>query len=493
MKHVKFITRIFKIKEKCKYVNVEVKASFWFLICSFFQRGISVITTPIFTRLMTTQEYGQYSVFQSWMDIMTIFVSLKLYAGVFLQGIVKQTDKNRFAAAMQGLSFTLFIIWGIIVCSFHSFFTKLTSLTAVQLVAMLSLIWTTGVFSYWSVEQRTINNYKPLIVITLLTSFLKPMLGIVLVIESDDKVTARILGLAFVELLFYVSLFIKDMKKGKCFCDKAIWKYALSFNLPLLPHYLSMAVLNSSDRIMIKYYAGESKAGIYSLAYSIALIMTLFNSALLQTVEPWLYKKINANEQRDIPKVGYVTLILIAFVNIILIAFAPEAVKIFAPAEYMEAIWIIPSVAMSVYFMFAYSLFAAFEFYFEKTRYITVATLIGAIANIVLNMIFIPVFGYYAAGYTTLVCYMVFAIMHYWFMTKICRQKFSKERLFDIKILLKITISFMGIGMLFLISYSQVFIRYGLIIILLIVIGIKRNELKNILLRLINIKGINNE
>ncbi len=474
--------------KKYKNLAIEIKATICFLVCSFLQKGISVVTTPIFTRLMSTQEYGQYSVFQSWLDIVTIFVSLKLCAGVFLQGIVKQENKDRFASAMQGLSFVLTILWSIIYCIFHDFFNKVTSLTTIQMVAMLSLIWTTGVFGYWSVEQRMENRYKPLIIITLLTSLLKPTTGIILVIVSTDKVTARILGLALIELIFFMGLFIKDMKKGKCFYDKAIWKYALSFNIPLIPHYLSMAVLNSSDRIMIKYYQGESKAGIYSLAYSLALIMTLFNSALLQTVEPWLYKKINAKQEKDISQVAYITLVVIASVNIGLIAVAPEAVKIFAPPEYAEAVWIIPSVAMSVYFMFAYSLFVAFEFYFEKTHYITLATLIGAVANIVLNMIFIPIFGYYAAGYTTLICYILFAIMHYFFMTQICKDKLEEEKIFNIKILLGITGAFIVCGSIFLLSYNHIIVRYGLIIILFLAVVRRRKNIINSIMRIVSIK-----
>lgn len=189
--------------KKYKNLAIEIKATICFLVCSFLQKGISVVTTPIFTRLMSTQEYGQYSVFQSWLDIVTIFVSLKLCAGVFLQGIVKQENKDRFASAMQGLSFVLTILWSIIYCIFHDFFNKVTSLTTIQMVAMLSLIWTTGVFGYWSVEQRMENRYKPLIIITLLTSLLKPTTGIILVIVSTDKVTARILGLALIELIFF--------------------------------------------------------------------------------------------------------------------------------------------------------------------------------------------------------------------------------------------------------------------------------------------------
>lgn len=239
---------------------------------------------------------------------------------------------------------------------------------------------------------------------------------------------------------------------------------------------------------MIKYYQGESKVGIYNLAYSLALIMTLFNNALLQTVEPWLYKKINSKEVKDISKVAYTTLVLIAAVNILLIAVAPEAVKIFAPPEYADAIWIIPSVAMSVYFMYSYSLFASFEFYYEKNKYITIATLVGAVLNIILNFLFIPQFGYCAAGYTTLACYMVFAIMHYLFMKRICRDKMPGENIFELRILLGITVVFVGVGMMFLISYKSTILRYGLILLLFVMVCIFRKSIKSSLAKLVLVK-----
>ena len=67
------------ILQKYRKMSVQVRASFWFLICSFLQKGISSITTPIFTRLLTTDEYGQYGAFNSWLGIITIFVTLNLF------------------------------------------------------------------------------------------------------------------------------------------------------------------------------------------------------------------------------------------------------------------------------------------------------------------------------------------------------------------------------------------------------------------------------
>ena len=65
-----------KLIKKYKSLPVQIKASFWFLICSFLQKGISMITTPIFTRLLSTSEYGEFNVFNSWYSIAFIFVSL---------------------------------------------------------------------------------------------------------------------------------------------------------------------------------------------------------------------------------------------------------------------------------------------------------------------------------------------------------------------------------------------------------------------------------
>lgn len=56
-----------KYLQQYKNLPVQMKASLWFLICSFMQKGIATITTPIFTRILTTAEYGEFSVFNSWM------------------------------------------------------------------------------------------------------------------------------------------------------------------------------------------------------------------------------------------------------------------------------------------------------------------------------------------------------------------------------------------------------------------------------------------
>lgn len=476
-----------KLLTKYKSMPVQVRASVWFLICSMMQRGISVITTPIFTRLLTTSEYGEFNTFNSWWSIINVFVSLHLFSGIYTQGLVKFDEKKeRYSSALQGLTLTLVIVWFSLYFIFHDQVNGLLHLTTIQMTALFVMIWTSAVFNFWASAQRVNYKYQRLVILTLIVSLAKPIVGIYLVTHFEDKVTARILGIAGVELICYFGLFFSQMQKGKVFISKEIWKYGLTLSIPLIPHYLSQTVLNNSDRIMIERMVDSSSAGIYSLAYSLSMIMTLFNSALLQTLDPWIYQKIKTNKTNDIGKVAYASLALIAVINLVLIMMAPEIVRIFAPAEYYEAIWVIPPVAMSVYFLFAYNLFADFEFYFEKTRSLALATVMGAVLNIILNYIFIRIFGYVAAGYTTLVCYILYAVFHYLFMRRICRTKLKGEQPYNLRVLLGITICFLGLGFATLFTYGNTLVRYIFVIALLVGILINFKHIKAMIVKVRN-------
>ena len=478
-----------KLINKYNSIPVQVKASFWFLICAFMQRGISFITTPIFTRLLNTTEYGKFNIFNSWLGILTVIVSLNLSAGVYARGVVKFGDDRKvFTSSMQGLSLTLTLIWTFIYFAAHTFWNSVFSLTTFQMLCILVMILCANTFGFWSMSQRVDFKYRSLVIVTLLMSLAKPALGIILVKSATDKVTARIFGLAVIEALVCIVLFTLQAVRGKKFFSKFYWQHALNFNIPLVPHYLSTTVLNSADRIMIGKMVNESSAGIYGLAYSISQIMTLFNTALLQTIEPWLYKRINDKRIKDITKVAYPSFIGIAAVNLLLIALAPEAVRIFAPPEYYDAIWVIPPVAMSVYFMFSYSFFAAFEFYYEKTKLIATATSAGAVLNIILNYIFIKIFGYYAAGYTTLVCYILYAAFHMYFMRKVCREKLNNEQPYSLKIYGGITIAFLLTGFIFMASYGHIVIRYSMIGVIFILIVAYHKKIIRVIKNILSLK-----
>jgi len=438
---------------------------------------------------MSTTEFGNYNVFSSWLSIITIFVSLHLYSGVYTSGLVKfKEERAIFASSLQGLSIALTIAWTIVYLLFQSFWNSFIGLTTVQMLSMLVMIWATSAFHFWAAAERVEYKYKNLVIVTLIVSILKPGIGIVFVLLAEDKVTARVLGLVLAEVIGYTGLCSAQLRKGKVFYSQKYWKYALQFNLPLIPHYLSQTVLSSADRIMIRDMVGASQAGIYGLAYSVSLIMTIFNSSLSNTVSPWMYQKIKDKKIESIGSITYLTLVFIAVVNIFLIVLAPEVIAIFAPPTYHEAIWVVPPVAMSVYFMFMYDYFARFELYYEKTTFMMIASILGAGLNVVLNYIFIQKYGYIAAGYTTLVCYILYVAGHYYMMRKICKENLSGAKAFQLRIIVLISAVFMASGFLAMSTYRHVYMRYGLFIIGLAVCFWKRKEIKKNIAIILHLK-----
>lgn len=487
-------TMLKKVLARYQSMPVQIKASFWFLVSAFLQKGIQVISTPVFTRLLTTAEYGQYNIFNSWLGILTVCVSLNLSAGVYARGLVKfKSDRAVFSSSLQGLSLLLVVLWSIVYFAFLTFWNDLFSLTTAQMSFMFLIIWSTAAFGFWSRDQREDFKYRNLVIATIVMALAKPLLGIVLVVLADDKVTAWIFSLAVVEVVVCAIPFWSQIHEGKKFFSAKYWKHALMFNIPLIPHYLSTTVLNSADRIMIGKMVDEASAGIYGLAYSISLVMTMFNTALLQTIEPWLYRKIHERRIADIAKVAYPAFIVIAALNLFLIALAPEAVAIFAPAEYYDAIWVIPPVAMSVFFMFSYSFFAVFEFYYEKTKLVATATCMGALLNVFLNYFFIRIFGYYAAGYTTLFCYIVYAAFHFIFMRMVCKQYLDNAQPYSAKLYVCIAGTFIAAGFIFLASYSYWILRYALLGVSLIMAAIFHKKISNYAKQVIRLKNMDDQ
>lgn len=468
-----------KLLNKYKNLPAPVKASFWFLICGFLQKGMSMLTTPIYTRIMTEAEYGRNSLYTSWYNILFIIASLELAAGAFTRGLVKnEDDADVFSSSMLSLSTVCVAVFSGVYLLFHNQFNELTGMSTYLMVMMIIEMWTTVAYQFWSNRERVAYRYKKLVALMMASTIIRPIVGVIAVLSVDEQyqVEARVTVTVLVSLLLFGGLYISIIKKGKTFFSKKYWKYALCFNLPLVPHYLSQVILNQSDRIMIGKMCSESDVGYYSVAYSLAMVMLIFNSAVSSTMNPWIYRAIKDKSYKKIATVSYTVLIAIAGLNFLMVALGPELLKIMAPGSYWEAVWVIPPVTVSVYFTFLYNLFATFEYYFKKTQWVMVASVIGAAANIILNAIFIPMFGFIAAGYTTLACYILYSLMHYFFMRKVSKTYMDGCKVYDISKILLIGLVLIAASALMLLLYKYILIRYLVLIASAVLIFIFRKK-----------------
>lgn len=465
---MKFIT---KYIAKYKSMPIGAKAAAWYTICNLLQKGIMFIVVPIYTRMLTTSEYGTYTIFQSWKDIIIIFTTLNLYCGVFTRGLVKyEEDRNKYISSIQFLS----TIVTLVVCTvLFVFFDTINNVWAVDKKVFI-LLFIYYLFSpsiqFWSVKQRVENKYIQMVVVTVLLSLVTPIISIGLLVMTDMRENALIYGYLLVQIAFGIVFYIDNLTKGKLKVKLNYCKEALKFNIPLIPHYLSLIILNQSDRIMIDNYCGKAEAGIYSLTYSVSQILNIFIGAINGSMVPWQYEKMKKKEYSIIGKVSNILCLGIGICSIFVIAIGPEIIFIMGGKEYTEAIWCIPPIVMGIYFTFCYGLFSTVEFYYGVTKFIALASTVGAGLNILLNAICIPIFGYIAAAYTTLICYIMFAIAHYVIMKGI-----TKEKIYKMKDMLVVSGILLVLQIAFTFSYYYAIIRAIMLVILVIGTFVKRN------------------
>ena len=473
-----------KINRIYKNLSVSMKAALWFTICGFVQKGISFITLPIFTRLLTTAQYGIVSVYVSWVGLISILCTLNLHLGGFNNGMLRyEKNRNYYVAALQGLVTLITFIWTLLYIFFKNFWENLLGIPSNLIIVMFIEILFTSAFYLWSSKERYEYRYKKLVVFTILNSGLTSLFAIIAIfcVDKNKGAEAKIIGSIIAIVIVCGYLYIYNFKQGKVFYDKKIWRSSFLFNLPLIWHYLSTMILNQCDRIMISKMIGNDKAGIYSVAYSAGMILNILVSAINQSFAPWIYGKLESKDFKDTKRITNMLFLFLAFIILIFTVFAPECVFILGGKEYMEAINIIPSVACSLYFIMMYQLFANIEFYHEKNRFISYASCGGAVINIILNLIFIRLFGYIAAGYTTLVCYIIFGIAHYIFMRKICKKEYGMQKIFDAKFTFFISIILVILSFFMMIFYDNGIFRYSFLLIAMLLILINYKKIKKII------------
>lgn len=390
-----------------------VKAGFWFAVSNIVQRGIQFLYTPIYSRLLSTDGYGKYSTFLAWESILAVFATLNLSNAVFNKGMVKyEDDDDAFAYSMYGLSFFSTILTGGVCSILFLFLDPSLRLSIEEYILLFVVMYFKMAIQIWSSGERYHFRYKALLIVTVLSSLLNPLLSVLLFYFRQDYRSVE-LGYVLSMLLVGIVLIVLSKKQKTHFYNKEYWHYALMFVLPLIPHYLSNVILYQSDRLMIGYYCDDASVGIYTLAYQLALATTVVFTAVNNALVPWLYRKIKGDDYSSIARVIYAMIGIVFIASLSLIIVAPELIFVLGSEAFMSAVSLVSPIVISTLLMFVNTLILDVLFYYEKNKSIMVATVIGAITNLVLNAFLIPRVGFEIAAYTTVIGYAVILIINY--------------------------------------------------------------------------------
>lgn len=459
--------------DKYKSLPISIKAGLWFTIYGFLQKGISLITVPIFTRIMSPEQYGVFSVYTAWSGIFIIIATMNFHQGVINNAFIRyENERRKVISAFQGLSTVISFALLFIYLLFRDSIDNLIGLPSyILLIMFISFIFRPAQ-NYWMIFKRYKYEYRLPVIISIFTAIAIPIISFIAIINTTNKGEAKVVVVLAINLIFGLIFYLYNFLKERTFYHKDLWLLALRVNLPLVPHYLSEIILSQSDRIMINKFSGSGDAGIYSIAYSAASIIIILTSSINYSFVPWQYKQLKEKAYDKLIAVSDTVLISVAGILTGLIAFSPEIIKILAPSSYHGAIRVIPAVAAGVFFNYMYQLFARIEIYYEKTKLMMLGSILAAVTNIGLNYIFIPKFGYIAAGYTTLLCYMLLNLFHYYFYKKICKEYIGGSSILNIKHLIYISIGMILVTIIMMMTYDYYLLRY-LIILLLIIVFIK--------------------
>ena len=468
------------LKSKYKNMSDAAKAGIWFVFCNILQRGIQFIMTPLYTRLLTTEEYGMYSVFMTWLNIFTIISTLNLSSGVYYNGLLKyEKNADKYTSAIQILGNGITVCFIAVMYIIYPFFEKYIGLSFEYIILMAVVMLFQPAYLFWSSQQRLYFKYRLLVGLTVFCVTLAQVIGVILVVLFDMQGNGIIVGYVISNSIIGFIFYAKNLYQGRCFYKKEYWKYCLLLSVPLVPHYLSQVILGQFDRVMIKYYCGSSQAGIYSLTYQVSLIMSIVISGINNSLSPWMYRNIKEKKYEIIRSKTTQLIALVAALSGIGMLVAPEIVSILGTEEYMSAVWIIPPVMISTCITFVYCIWGTVLFYFEKTASIAIGTSLGAIVNIFFNAIFIPKFGFIAAAYTTLLGYITIAFFYLIFTKKVCiENSIIFKEVFDFKYAFLILILLSLVSVLSLCLYNfYLGVRYLIIVFFVIIAFVKGKKI----------------
>lgn len=465
-----------------KLLSKGIKASVFFIICGVLKDAVDFLVTPVFSRILEQEEYGLFNVYNSWFQIFRILMSLYIFSDGYIVGLSRYEDKKeKFTSSQLGLVTTLLIPWLAVYWINHNTWNDLLQMSTSMVMLMFAHIGFTNAFNLWQAKKRFTYDYRSYVPVMVTYILLQPTIPIILILNNHTDINnglVRIYAGVGVQILFGIIFFVLQFVKKPVFFDKEYWKYGVSANAVLLPHYLSQILLNHSDRIMIDRFVGKAKTAIYSIAHSAAFTMLVVTTSINSVFTPWLYSKLKKKDTSEIRKLTSTMLILVAVVSLMIVIVTPELMMVLGDRGYTEGIWIIPPLIFGVFIMFIYTLFADIELFFKGNRYVTYSAVIGAVINIVLNYIMIPVYGYLVAAYTTVAGYAVMCICHFLFMSLICkRESLSVSPFFDIRIMIITTVILAASIAGAMCLYKFTVIRYIILAGIMILLFIKRKLL----------------
>lgn len=392
--------------------NKLIKSSMTYTLGNLLLQGLNFITLPIYTRVISQEVFGQYSLYTSWVAIFALFIGLQT-SGSFTTAKVKfEHEYESYVSHCLSISTLFFICCGGLVFLFRGVLAPWIGVSESILLVMVIqsyLMYVTGLLGIYfiSYQRATMNLFlSGFVAITTIS------LSLFLVFRWSDDFFARVIGgfiplvLSAIVVIFYV------YRRGKTFVRKDFLRFSLVVSIPLIFHHLGHQILNQMDRIMIGHMMTATDVALYSFGYNLGLIMSLVLMNLNTAWTPWFFEQKKMQNSK-LPFYVQRYLAIALFLTMGYLTIYPELAILMGGRSYADSIKFIPLIIISYFFSFLYTFPVNIQFYHANTKMIPVGTLMAGGLNIILNFILIPIIGIYGAAFATVLSYLALLAFHH--------------------------------------------------------------------------------
>lgn len=432
---------------------IVIKNSFLYTCASVLQGMISFFLLPIYTRYLSPADYAVLALVTAFTGIVSSVITLQINSGIPRFVIKFLNDENRAKNYFTIISLFLLLLL-VLSCSLINLFgdgivkllfSKNTDIRFVPFfqIATWILLPNLMISSCLSLLQ-TLEKGKLYLFAICVQVITNVLIGLLLVIKFNTGVIGILWAQLFsaVAGLLAVVWLIRGWIKFKIpVFPLGDIKDSLRYSMPIIPHMLSIYIYMFSDRLILKRFVPMADIGIYSIADTFASVLLLIVNAVNTAYSPRFLKLAQEStpkakgETKSFIEIWWVG-IMVIFMGYLL--FSGQIVKLMTRPSFYPCIPLIPILATAYVFRGLYCFSANSIFFTEKTKLIPVITVTAALLNIILNLIFIPKFGIYAAAWNTVFSYCVTFVLAYYFSAKQDIVKYPWLKMANITILMSL-------------------------------------------------------
>lgn len=399
-----------------KLKNLKHRATkdiFWYSLGTFVPILVSLIRSPVFTRYFTAEEYGYYSLVFVAYSIFSIFLYSWLKNCIWrFYNHYKNTNKLNEFFSNLGLLYLLFTLVFIIITIVWSSSSNSTMVKHLTILICIHLCISSPI-NYIIIVYRLELHSRKYNIIQISRTLISFLIQFYLTYGRHFRIETIPISSIIIDLIILVIIlppFIKQRIIRLKNYSSLILKKIFSYALPGIVSSLTMLILISSDRYMIAYFGTIKEVGIYNQVYNLSnvSIMALIN-LFFAIINPYFIRELENNfseSNKTTQNYIVVFILLILPLTVCFSLFAPQVAQILLGKEFQPGYDLIPWIMFSS-FIYGLALFSENRLKMQSHyRSIVISFIISAGLNIILNIIFLPIFSYKFAAISTLISYI---------------------------------------------------------------------------------------